>query len=1118
MDIGAWLQALGLERYEQGFRDNDVNVDLLRDLTESDLETLGVASLGHRKMILRAIEALRPLGADMAAGATAAADEASLAPPAPASRSQAERRQLTVMFVDLVDSTALSAALDPEDMREVIRGYQNVVAGEISRFEGHVAKFMGDGVLAYFGWPQAHEDEAERAVRTGLAATRAVGDLCTPEGQPLAARVGIATGLVVVGDLVGEGASQEEMVVGETPNLAARLQALAEPGQVVVAEATRRLVGGGFDLDDLGRHELKGLSVPVNAFGVTGEQSLESRFEARAGPALMPMVGRDQELALLLERWAQAKAGEGQAVLLVGEAGIGKSRISRAALDAVAEEPHVRIRYQCSPYHGDSALWPVIRQLSQVARIAADDLPETKLDKLEALLARAGGAANAAPLISSLIGLDGEGRYGKLDLTPQARRVRTLEALVEQLLGLAAQEPVLLLLEDAHWIDPTTLELISQCLDRIVDAPVLLVLTSRPDQQPQLAAHPHVTRLSLNRLGRAGAEKIVARLSGGHGADRRAGKALPTELIDTIVTRTDGVPLFVEELTKAILETGEISIPASLHDSLMARLDRIPEVKEVAQVAACIGRSFDYPLLTAVARKPEPELIAALDQLAEVELIFPRGKPPDARYTFKHALVQDAAYEALLKSTRQHLHARIAQVLEESFPEVAAGEPELLARHHTHAGNATRAIECWHEAGIRAARSSANVEAIGHLRKGLQVVADLADGKERDSSELRLQLALTAPLIATAGYTAAETVETYQRARTLCDRLGDDEPLLPLLYGEWLQNVVALADQSAGRSIAKRFLRLAEDRDDTDAVLTAHRVLGFSMVLLGEFSDALAHSDRAISLYDPERYPILAQSYGQDPWVASQSMGRAWSLWYLGYPGQADQAIQAALDRAHELQHTNTTAYALFLTAAVAELQRQDAELARRVEALLALSKEHQLALWLAWGQILEGWSKVRSGRLTDGLVSIENGLQGSDTAGSRWARSYFLSLRARALELAGRRAEALRTVDQALELLDETDERFCEAELHRVKGALMLAGGSAAKGAASFERAIAVARDQSARSPELRAATSLARLWAEQGERQKALDLLAPVYDWFTEGFDTADLKDAKALLDELG
>ena len=1116
MNIADWLRELGLERYEQAFRDNEVGRDVLPELTAEDLKEIGVIPVGDRRRLLKAI-------ADLAC-------DGRLAPPRPmsgtadSSPAKAERRQLTVMFVDLVDSTALSAALDPEDMGEVIRGYQNAVAGEIARLEGHVAKFMGDGVLAYFGWPQAHEDSAERAVRTGLAATRVVGELCTPEGQPLAARVGIATGLVVVGDLVGEGASQEEAVVGETPNLAARLQALAEPGQVVIAEATRRLVGGGFDLQDLGRHRLKGLSAPVGAFGVAGEQTLGSRFEARAGSALMSMVGRDQELALLLERWAQARTGEGQGVLLVGEAGIGKSRIGRAVLDAVAEEPHVRICYQCSPYHGDSALWPVIQQLSQAARIAADEPSEAKLDKLEALLARAraGDAADAAALISSLIGLDGEGRYGKLDLTPQARRERTLEALVEQLLGLAAQQPVLLLLEDAHWIDPTTLELVSRCLDRIVDAPVLLMLTSRPDQQPQLAAHPHVTRLSLNRLGRAGVAAIVARLSGGPGAhggaDGSAGKALPAELIDAIITRTDGVPLFVEELTKAILETGEISIPASLHDSLMARLDRIPEVKEVAQIAACIGRSFDFSLLTAVARKPEPELIAALDQLAEVELIFPRGTPPDARYTFKHALVQDAAYEALLKSTRQSLHARIAQAFEERFPEVAAGEPELLARHHTQAGNATRAIECWHEAGIRAARSSANVEAIGHLRKGLQVVAGLADGTVRDRSELRLRLALTAPLIATEGYAAAETVEAYQRARALCDRLGDDGPLLPLLYGEWIQNAVGPADQNAGRRIAQRFLRLAEDRGDADAVLTGHRLLGLSLVLLGEFSEGLAHSDRAISLYDPEKHPLLAQSYGQDPWVASQSVGRAWSLWHLGYPAQADQAIQAALDRAHELQHTNSTAYALFFTAVVTESQRQDAELARRVAALIALSKEHQLALWLAWGQIFEGWLAVRSGRLADGLASIEKNLHGSLASGSRFGQSYFLSLQARAFVLAGRIEEALRAVDRALELLDETSERFCEAELHRVKGALMLADGNATDGAACFERAIAVARDQSSRSLELRAATNLAGLWSEQGERQKALDLLAPIFDRFTEGFDTADLKDAKALLDALG
>jgi class 3 adenylate cyclase len=586
VDIAAWLSELGLERYIGAFRDNDIDDRILHTLSADDLRELGVSSLGHRKKLLDAIARLRDAEPTVEMGSSGA----------PQPRSAAERRHLTVMFVDLVGSTELAGKLDPEDMREVLRAYQDACAGVIARFDGFVAKFMGDGVLAYFGYPRAHEDEAERAVRAGLALATTIGGLKAPNGEALGARIGIATGLVVVGDLVGEGAAQEQAVVGETPNFAARLQGIAAPGQVVIAGATRRLLGTRFELQDLGERELKGIGAPVQAYVIIGERPVESRFEAMSGPSVLPMVGRDQELALLLERWTQAKAGEGQGVLLVGEAGIGKSRIGRALLDAVTEEPHVRIRYQCSPYHIDSALWPVMQQLNYAAGLAANDPLEARLEKLEALLDLAGGR-DAAPLIADLLGLDGSARYGPLDLTPQAQRVRTLDALVDQLVGLAAHQPVLVVLEDAHWIDPTTLEMIEQGLDRIAAARVLLLLTSRPDRQPALAAHPHVTRLTLNRLGRAGVEAIVARLGADH---------LPGATIDAIIARTDGVPLFVEELTKAVLESGETAIPASLHDSLMARLDRIPEIKEVAQIAACIGREFDYPLLAAVVDRTEP--------------------------------------------------------------------------------------------------------------------------------------------------------------------------------------------------------------------------------------------------------------------------------------------------------------------------------------------------------------------------------------------------------------------------------------------------------------------------------------------------------------------------------
>ena len=952
LDVSRWLAEQGLEHHAKAFAESGIAGDILRDLTDADLKELGL-NLGDRKRLLKAI-------ATLDAAPTQDRSEPVEQTTTPAVPREAERRQLTVMFVDLVGSTALAQRLDPEEMREVLRSYQNAAAGEITRYEGHVAKFMGDGVLAYFGCPRAHEEEAERAVRAGLALAATVSGLKAPGGEALAARIGIATGLVVVGDLVGEGAAQEQAVVGETPNLAARLQALAAPGQVVIAEATRRLLGASFALEDLGERELKGISEPVQAFAVTGERPVESRFEARSGPSLLPMVGRDQELALLLERWAQAKAGEGQGVLLVGGAGIGKSRLSRALLDAVADEPHIRVRYQCSPYHTDSAFWPVIQQLSYAAGLGADDPVEAKLDKLETLLDRADGR-DAAPLIADLLGLDGAARYGPLDLTAQAQRVQTLDALVEQLLGLAARQPVLVVLEDAHWIDPSTLEMIEQGLDRIGAARVLLLLTSRPDQQPALAGHPHVTRLTLNRLGRGGVEAIVARLGG----DR-----LPNETIGAIIGRADGVPLFVEELTKAVLETGENTIPASLHDFLMARLDRIPEVKEVAQIAACIGREFDYPLLAVVSQLADTELASALDRLVAAELVFRRGTPPEATYSFKHALVRDTAYQSLLKSRRQQLHARTAEILEQRFPDTMATEPELLARHYTAAGRTEAGAHYWERAGAKATERSAFVEAINHYGKGLELLGALSDGHERNQLELSLQMGLGDALSWTRGFAAAEVEAAYNRAHELSRQMGETAELFRILWGLWHFFVIR-ADLGKAQELSQELAQLGRRLQDPSLAPHIHRTLGETALWRGEFAAA----QRGVVKMSSRRRAIAAQADSRRPGPAGhvRLVAGAGPLAY-GIPGPGSRARRRRARTSEGLGTFGRLGAALIFAAWVRLLRRETKSAREFAETALGFNAERGHTFHVAISDVLLGSALVAGGARREGPQPDQQG------------------------------------------------------------------------------------------------------------------------------------------------
>ena len=710
MDIDGWLRRIGLAQYAEMFRANDIDIELLGRLTNDDLKDIGVVSFGHRKKLL---EAIAELG-----GAVPVSPQPAIEPKA---RDAAERRQVTVMFSDLVGSTALSARMDPEDLREVIAAYQKCVAETVRRFGGFVAKYLGDGVLVYFGYPEAHEDDAERAVRAGLELIAAVSALKTRAS--LQTRVGIATGLVVVGDLVGSGEAQERGIVGETPNLAARLQGIAEPNTVVIAEGTRKLLGTLFELEDLGLKDLRGIAGPVCAWAALRASSVESRFEALHAAGLTALVGREEEIELLLRRWSRAKSGEGQVVLLSGEAGIGKSRLTAVLVESLTPEPHTRFRYFCSPQHTDSAFYPIIGQMERAAGLLHDDTPRQKLDKLDALLAQTSTSVEDAAVIAEMLSLPDDGRYPVLELTPQQRRQKMLEALTAQMETLSRQNPVLMIFEDAHWADPTSLEAFGRVIDRIRTLRVLLLVTFRPDFDAPWVGRPYVTALVINRLTEREAGAMIERIVGN--------KRLPANIRQDIIERTDGIPLFVEEMTKAVLEaesegaaehiaaavpSSALAVPASLHASLMARLDRLGPAKEVAQIGAAIGREFAHALLAAAAPKPEGELGSTLDHLIAAGLLFRRGMPPHATYLFKHALVQDAAYGTLLRSRRQHLHGEIASALEEAFPEIVEMQPEILARHCAEAGLDEKAQKYWRTAGEQAIRRASNREAIGHFR------------------------------------------------------------------------------------------------------------------------------------------------------------------------------------------------------------------------------------------------------------------------------------------------------------------------------------------------------------------------------------------------------------------
>jgi len=1087
VDIAAWLRGLGLAQYEPAFRENAIDSTVLRNLTAEDLKDLGVVLVGHRRRLLDAIEAL---GAAAPAG-----------PETPV-RSDAERRQLTVMFCDLVGSTPLSARLDPEDLRGIIGAYHRCVTEIVEGFGGFVARYMGDGVLVYFGYPQAHEDDAERATRCGLALVDRVLQL--NQVEELHARVGIATGLVVVG-----GEVVEHDVAGDTPNLAARLQALAEPDTVVVAASTRRLTGDLFEYRDLGEIELKGIAAPVLASQVLRPSGVASRFEALRGSALSPLVGRDEEIDLLLRRWVRAKAGDGQVVLVSGEPGIGKSRIVAALAERLRDEPHLRLRYFCSPYHQDGALFPFIDQLGRAAGFARDDPPAARLAKLEAVLALAAPPGEDVALIADLLSLPPSEHHPLPSLSPQRKKEKTLEALIRQLEGLAHRQPITMVFEDAHWIDPTSRELLDLTVDRARRLPVLLIATFRPEFQPPWTGQPQVTTLTLNRLDRRDRTALIEQIAGS--------TALPDEVIDQIADRTDGVPLFVEELTKSVLESGvpAVGIPTTLHDSLMARLDRLSSVRRVAQIGAAIGREFPYVLLRTVSRLPKDELQSALGKLVASELVFQRGAPPDAVYSFKHALVQDAAHSSLLRSTRQQLHAQIAEALEAHSPELIDSQPELFAQHYAEAGLVEEAIACWGKAGHRSAARSATAEAAAQFQKGLDQLALLPDTAERQRQELEFCCALGAVLQVVKGFAAPETGRAYARAGELWEQLGAPSELLGVPFGHSLYHM------SRGElDLALRFdedlLRLSRQRDDSAGLVLGHQSFGRNLFFSGRFASSGSHLEEVLALYDPISHRSLVHQAGTSPQVASQAFFGI-VLFCLGYPDRALARSNAAIADARRLAHPPSLALSLNIGSRLLSLVGDSAALDERAEELIAMAIEQGFPYWRALGTAYRGWVKAKNGDVVEGISLLRGGTAAFRATGTEAWMPHIIALLARACEIAGKVEEAVTLLDDAFQIVERTGERWFAAELYRHKGQLLVRQGHSEAAVELYRKALSIAEEQEAKLWELRAAVSLARLRRDQGRRGEARDLLAPVYGWFTEGFDTADLKEAMTLLDEL-
>jgi class 3 adenylate cyclase/predicted ATPase len=1111
-DLKAWLERLGLGQHFQILAENDVDLDVLPQLSDGDLKELGL-SLGHRRKLLAALrEPPAPVEPESAPRTEAEPE------------TDAERRQLTVMFCDLVGSTELSQKLDPEELREVLRRYHDTVARIITGHQGHVAKLLGDGVLAYFGWPHAHEDQAEQAVHAALAATAAVGGI-EGAGEPLSARAGIATGQVVIGDMKGEAMQERGAVAGETPNLAARLQGVAQQGEVVINDATRRLTRGFFVLEAGGAHPLKGFAEPVAVWRVTGAARAGSRFEAAHETDLTELVGRTHEIGLLLDRWDRARSGEGQVVLVSGEAGIGKSRILREFISRLGGQDHRILRYQCSAHEVNAAFQPVIAEIETTAGFQPDDPATTRRDKLDRHLAAAfGKAGEAAPLIAGLLSLPLEG-YPPLDMAPQRRKQHTVMALVDRISMLSRKQPVVMMVEDIHWIDASSMEILDTLVERVQDLPVLAVMAYRPEFVPQWDGHGHVTVLSLNRLGRGGGRAIAERITGG--------KVLPDEVLSRILEQTDGIPLFVEELTKTVLEAGfmeeqadrfvlsgplpAVAIPETLHDSLMARLDRMAPVKRVIQGAACIGREFSAELLATALPMGAGDLENALGQLLDAQLIFRRGAAESANYIFKHALVQDAAYASLLVATRRSLHERLALALEQTDDP----DPLALARHFSVAGAKQRAAGLYLSAGRRSLGDSALPEAIGALELGLGEMEAIAASPDRDRLELGLRVALGTARMATFGWAHPSVADALEPAFPLAKAFGDRDALGSILWGLWVHYQTRTEFPKAHEWLTELEM-VACENPGSDLPLVYDMSAGCQYFWEADYPRALGFTRHLKTIYDPEKHAGIVALTNHDPLVFALHWAGSFADWITGYPDRSLERLEEAISLARRAGHPFNRAFAM--TAGVSSLfYRGEAEavltFVDEVEGIVeeeALGQFSQNVLVNQW----RGAAYIFLGRFEEGYPLIKQGNDFWNMAGGRVGNAGFWSWTALGLWGLGRIDEAASLIGSTIRHCRKTGDRYMEPECVRLRGELALLtpdpGIEAAEG--SFREAMAIAQAHGAKSWELRAAMSLARLLGgTRNRRTDAVACLEPVLNRFTEGQDTSDLRQAAGLLSEL-